>query len=176
MCEQSPEFFRKLKKSFKFYICYSLPELVLSPTNDEINYAYAKHSTEDACKCMNEFNTGCPFHYHVLIEIEKLSTEQRKALTSKLLSVQCLFSCFKELISNLKDPVAVGPIMEKLTSAALYNKYHNLQTPGQRSRNRLPQVCVQSQYKRSQQSQTNLLPFATINRITNVLFCFLLMV
>ena len=120
---------------------------------------------------MNKFNTGCPLHYQVLIEIEKLSTEQRKALTSKLLSVPCLFTCFKELNSNLKDPVAVGPIMKKLTSAVLYNKYHNLQTPGQRSRKRLPQVCVQSQYKRSQQSQTNLLPFAIINRITNVLYC-----
>ena len=61
--------------------------------------------------------------------------------------------------------------MEKLTSAVLYNKYHNLETPGQRSRKRLPQVCVQSDYKRTQQTQTNFLPFATINRITNVLYC-----
>ena len=61
--------------------------------------------------------------------------------------------------------------MKKLISAVLYNKYHNLETPGQRSRKRLPQICVQSDYKRTQQTQTNLLPFATINRITNVLYC-----
>ena len=93
---------------------------------------------------MNEFNTGSPFHYHILIEIAKLSPKQRKALTSKLFSVPCLFTCFKDLISNLKDYVAVGPIMKKLTSAVLYNKYHNLETPGQNSRKKLPQACVQS--------------------------------
>ena len=135
MCEQSPDFFRKFKKSFKFYICYSLPELVFSPANDQFSYSYANHSTDDTCKYMNELNTDSPFHYHVLIEIEKLSTEQRKSLASKLFNVPCcLFTCFKKLISNLNDYVAVGPIMKKLTSAVLYNKYHNLETPGQRSR------------------------------------------
>ena len=152
-----------------FYICYSLPEFVFSPANYQFNYAYAKHSTNDTCKYMNEFNTYSPFYYYVLIETEKLSTEQRKSMASKLCNVPCLFTCFKELISNLND--YVGPIMKKLTSAVLYNKYHNLETPGQHSRTRLPQVCVQSDYKRTQQTQTNLLPFATINRITKVLYC-----
>ena len=134
-----------------FYICYSLPEFVFPPANYQFNYAYAKHSTNDTCKYMNEFNTDSPFHYYVLIEIEKLSTEQRKSMASKLCNIPCLFTCFKELISNLNDYVAVGPIMKKLTSAVLYNKYHNLETPGQRSRKRLPQVCVQSDYKGTQQ-------------------------
>ena len=130
-----------------------MPKLVFCPTNDEVNYSYSKRSTENTCKYKNDFNTGSPFHYHVLIENEKLCNEQRKVSTSKSLSVPSLFTCFKELTSNLKDYVAVGLIMAKLTSAVFYNKYHNLELPGQRSRNRIPHV--QSHYKRSQRTQTN---------------------
>ena len=120
---------------------------------------------------MNEINTGIPSQYHDLVEIEKLSTEQRKSISSKFFGAPCVFTCFKELISILKDYVALVPKVKNLTSVVLYNKYYNLETPGQRSRKRLTQFCVQSHYKRTQQTQTNLLPFATINRITNDLFC-----
>ena len=119
MCKQSPDFFKKFKNSFKFYICCTLPELVFSTTNDEFSYGFAKHETEDTCKYIIEFNTGCPFDFHILIEIEKLSNEQRKSITSELFNLPCPFTGIKELILSLKDYVAVGHIMEKLISAVL---------------------------------------------------------
>ena len=170
MYEQSPEFFRKFQKSFKFCISNTLPEFLFSPTNKEVSYAYSKHSRDNTCTFKNGFIFDSQFHYHILIEIEKFSAEDRKSLTSKLFNVPCLFTCFKELISNVEDHVAVGPIMDKLTAAVLYNSHHSLETPCRRSKKKLPQVCVQWNCKRTQQTQTNLLPFVTINRITNFLY------
>ena len=171
MCEQSPEFFTKFQNSFKFCNSNTLPEMLFSPTNKEVSYAYSKHSRDDTCTFKNGFNFDSQFHYHILIEIEKFPAEDRKSLTSKLFNVPCLFTCFKELISNVEDHVAVGPIMEdKLTAAVLYNSHHSLEIPCRRSKKKLLQVCVQLNCKRTQQTQTNLLPFVTINGITNALY------
>ena len=129
MYEQSPELFKKFQKSFKFCISNTLPELFFSTTNKDVSYAYSKHSRDDTCSYINEFIFDCQFHYHILIEIENFSAEDRKSLTSKLFNVPCLFTCFKELISNVEDHVAVGPIMDKFTAAVLYNNNHSLEKP-----------------------------------------------
>ena len=165
MYEQSPEFFKEFQMYFKFCISNTLPEFFFSPTNKEVSYAYAKHSRDGSSTSINEFSVDSQFHYHILIEIEKLSAKDQKPLTPKLFNAPCLFTCFIELISIVKDYVVVGPIMDKLTAAVLYNNHHSLETPCRLFKKRLPQFYVQWNCK---QTQNNLLPFKTIKRITNV--------
>ena len=143
MSEQSPEFLtKKFKKLSSFTFVIHCPNLFFYLTNDRVSYTCAEHAKDHTFKYMIEFNTSCSFLYQNFIEIETLSTEKGESLTLLLFSVPCLFTYFKELNSNLKDYDDVGPIMEKLTHAVFYKRYHNLDTTGRSSGKRKQQVSA----------------------------------
>ena len=136
------KFFKKFKVPSFFFILIRCPNCFSLHQKKKVSKAYSKHSKEDTCTYKIKFSFDSQFHYHILIEIEKFSAEDQKLLTSYLFNVPFLFTCFKELISNVKNYVAVGPIMDKLTAAILYNNHHSLETPCRRFRKKLSQVCV----------------------------------
>ena len=67
MYEQSPEFLKKFRKNFKFFILNNEPDASQLPVNT--NFAFATHSIQNK-SCAQLLDKDHP-HMHVLIEVTK---------------------------------------------------------------------------------------------------------
>ena len=90
MYENSPEYFKKFQKRFKYNICETEPKL--ENTTIE-NYAYGYHSSATVFE-------GCTFgsnHYHVMYEFGSQDDNIFDSLYVPAV-IPCLVNCFKLLI------------------------------------------------------------------------------
>ena len=166
MYEQSPEFFKKFRKNFKFFILNNEPDASQLPLNT--NFAFATHSIQNE-SCAQLLDNDHP-HIHVLIEVTKDCVDVVKKMTSTTFVVPCLLSSFKHLILGCSKLHLSGPLMEKLKVAVNYNNsiINSTDIGGASLRRRLPQVCFASQ-TRSIQTQTDLITNVTIERFIHIL-------
>ena len=89
MYENSPEYFKKFQKRFKYSFCETEPKLE-NTTNE--NYAYGYHSSATVIE-------GCTFgsnHYHVMYEFGSQDDNIFDSLYVPAL-IPCLVNCFKLL-------------------------------------------------------------------------------
>ena len=122
MYENSPEYFKKFQKRFKYTICDTEPKLQDSGTE---NYAYGYHSSSTVID-------GCSFgssHWHLIFEDTSL---EDKNVFSPYASVPipCLVTCFKLLIlPTEKNFVTRGAIVSRLHVAVEYlSKFNHVST------------------------------------------------
>ena len=105
--ENSPEYFKKFQKRFKYNICETEPKL--ENTTIE-NYAYGYHSSATVIE-------GCTFgsnHYHVMYEFGSQDDNTFDSLYVPAM-IPCLVNCFKLLIQpTQKDFVKRGAIISRL--------------------------------------------------------------
>ena len=111
MYENSPEYFKKFQKRFKYTICDTEPK----PQDSGIeNYAYGYHSSSTVID-------GCSFgsnHWHLFLNIQV-----RKIVFSPYspATIPCLVTCFKILIlPTEKNFVTHGSIVSRLHVAVEY--------------------------------------------------------
>ena len=113
MYENSPEYFKKFQKRFKYTICDTEPK----PQDSAIeNYAYGYHSSSTVID-------GCLFgsnHWHLIFEDtgpkDKIDFSSYAPAT-----IPCLVTCFKILIlPTEKNFVAHGAIVSRLHVAVEY--------------------------------------------------------
>ena len=166
MYEQSPEFLKKFRKNFKFFILNTEPDTSQLPLNT--NFAFATHSINKEY-CAQLLDDATP-RILVLIEVTKDCVNVVNKMTSTKFVVPCLLSSFKHLKLGCSKFHLSGPLMEKLKIAVNYNNSINNSTDigGASLRRRLPQVCFASQ-TRSIQIQTDLIANVTIERFVNIL-------
>ena len=113
MYENSPEYFKKFRKRFKYTICDT--ELKLQDSGIE-NYAYGYHSSSSVID-------GCSFgssHWHLIFE--NTSLEDIIVFSPyALVPIPCLVTCFKFLIlPTEKNFVTFGDIVSRLHIAVEY--------------------------------------------------------
>ena len=166
MYEQSPKFFKKFRKNFKFFILNNEPDISQLPLNT--NFAFATHSTQNE-SCTQLLDIDHP-HIHALIELTEDCVDIVNKLTSTTFFVPCLLSSFKHLILGGSKIQLLGPLTEKLKFAVNYNNFINTSTDigGAPVRRRLPHVCFALQ-TRSIQTQTDLITNVTTERFINIL-------
>ena len=92
--EQSPEFFKKFRKNFKFFILITEPDTSQLPLNK--NFAFATHSIHN--EYCAQLHDDTPPHIYVLIEVTKDCVDVVNKMTSTSFVVPCLLSSFKHLI------------------------------------------------------------------------------
>ena len=165
MYEQSPEFFQKFRKNFKFFILNNEPDASQIPLNT--NFAFATNSFQNE-SCAQLLDNDHP-HIHVPIEVTKDCVDVVNKMTSTIFVVPCLLSSFKHLILGCSKLHLSGPLMEKLKIAVKYNNFINNSTDigSAPLRRRLPQVWFASQ-NRSIQTQTDFITNVTIERFINI--------
>ena len=90
MYENSPEYFKKFQKRFKYTICDTEPKLQDSGIE---NYAYGYHSSSTVID-------GCSFgssHWHLIFKDTSLE-DKNVFSTYASVPIPCLVTCFKFLI------------------------------------------------------------------------------
>ena len=107
MYENSPEYFKKFRKGFKYTICYTEPKLQDSGIE---NYAYGHHSSSSVID-------GCSFgsrHWHLIFG--NTSLEDNIVFSPYApVPIPCLVTCFKFLILPTKiNFVTFGAIVSRL--------------------------------------------------------------
>ena len=111
--ENSPEYFKKFQKRFKYNICET--ETKLENTTIE-NYSYGYHSSATVIE-------GCTFGsnlYHVMYEFDSQDNNIFVSLYVPAV-IPCLGNCFKLLIQpTQKDFVKRGSIISRLHVAVEY--------------------------------------------------------
>ena len=122
MYENSPEYFKKFQKRFKYTICDTEPK----PQDSGIeNYAYGYHSSSTVID-------GCSFgsnHWHIIFE--DTGPEHKVVFSSYApATIPCLVTCFKILISPTeKNFVTHGAIVSRLHVAVEYlSKFNHVST------------------------------------------------
>ena len=113
MYENSPDYFKKFQKLFKYNICETEPKL--ENTTIE-NYAYGYYSSATVI----EGCTLCSNHYHLLYDF---GSEEDNIIDSLYVSavIPCLVNCFKLVIQpTQKDFVKRGAIISRLHVAVEY--------------------------------------------------------
>ena len=155
MVEQTPEFYSKFRKQFRYEISFTKPSLDATST---LNFAFGKH-TED----QNTFCQISEHHYHVLIEVD---VGKKPSKTEKL--IPCLYSTYFFLLHRSDGLEKNGVIMQKLHRAVLYNEKHGensfFKIPKNKSE-RLPKVRL----SRNIAVQTEDTSMLLLNKIVNVL-------
>ena len=166
MYEQSPEFFKKLRNNFKFFILNNEPRASQLPLYT--NFAFLTHLIHN--EYCAQLLDNAPPHIHVLIEVTKNCVDVVNKMTSTTFVVPCLLSSFKHLILGCNKFHLSAPLMEKLKIAVNYNNSINNSTDigGASLRRRLPQVCLASQ-TRTIQTQNDLITNVTIEIFINIL-------
>ncbi len=76
------------------------------------SYAYSYHNDTH----QSEFCGGIN-HFHVILEVPKDTK-----LPYEVLSIPCLYTCYKQLVSNMEKRTLSGDVFCKLQSAVLLNK------------------------------------------------------
>ena len=113
MYENSPEYFKKFQKRFKYNICKTEPKL--ENTTIE-NYEFGYHSSAIVIE-------GCTFgsnHYHVMYEFGSQDNNIFDSLNVPAV-IPCLVNCFKLLIQPTQiDFVKRGAIISRLHVAVEY--------------------------------------------------------
>ena len=113
MYENSPEYFKKLKKRFKYNICETEPKLENTTIK---NFAYCYHSSATVIE-------GCTIgsnHYHVMYEFGSQNANILDFLYVPAV-IPCLVNCFKLLTQpKQKDLVKRGAIISRLHVAVEY--------------------------------------------------------
>ena len=113
MYENSPEYFKKFQKRFKYNICETEPKL--ENTTIE-NFTYGYHSSATVIE-------GCTFgcnHYHVMYEFGSQDDIIFDSLYVPAV-IPCLVNCFKLLIQpTQKNFVKRGAIISRLHVAVEY--------------------------------------------------------
>ena len=113
MYENSPEYFKKFQKRFKYNICETEPKL--ENTTIE-NFAYGYHSSATVIE-------GCTFgskHYHVMYEFGSQGDFIFDSLCVPAV-IPCLVNCFKLLFQTTQnDFVKPGAIISRLHVAVEY--------------------------------------------------------
>ena len=161
--EKSPDYFKQLRKNYKFFILNNEPNF--SGFASKANFAVSSHSNKlDFCN----HSIDNKKHYLVLVEFTKESTDLLNKMTSKAFVVPCLLCTFKYLILGCPNYELSGSVMEKLKIAVNYNSINNPDVSGAPVRTGLPQICFDSQTK-SVQTQTDMITNVTIERYTNIL-------
>ena len=157
MYEQSPEFFRKLQKTFRFFISDVPPNEFLKSGTP---MAFSLHHCNTAHSFCN-LETKTP-HYHVLADLE---CEVLKELPVKCYMVPCLYTCYKHLIFMGPGETRIGNVADRLYNAVCYNKTSTLSkdvTNFLAIKKKLPLLCAIT--KSNSSTQTDLLPRTTIER------------
>ena len=155
MVEQTPEFYFKFRKQFRYEISFTKPSLDATST---LNFAFGTHTEEQ-----NAFCEISDHHYHVLIEIDE-GKKSRK--TEK--PIPCLYSTYFFLLHRSDGLKQNGVIMQKLHRAVLYNEKHGensfFKIP-KNKKERLPRVRL----SRNIAVQTTDTSMLLLNQIVNVL-------
>ena len=122
MYENSPEYFKKFQKRFKYTICDTEPKLQDSGIE---NYAYGYHSSSTVID-------GCSFvsnHWHLIFE--DTGPEDNIVFSPYApATIPCLVTCFKILIlPTEKNLVTHGAIVLRLHVAVEYlSKFNHVST------------------------------------------------
>ena len=122
MYENSPEYFKKFQKRFKYTICDKEPK----PQGSGIeNYAYGYHSSSTVID-------GCSFgsnHWHLIFE--DTGPEDKIVFSSYApATIPCIVTCFKILIlPTEKNFITHGAIVSRLHVAVEYlSKFNHVST------------------------------------------------
>ena len=157
MHEQSPEFFKKFQKRYRFFMSDEHPSAIL---NNNTECVFSHHAASH--KFCNISNKN---HYHVLAEMD---SETIKKVPSKCYVVPCLYTCYKYLVFN-QNEVRKGDVIERLHRAVEYNIQTNNILDEQSSNilRKLPFIC--SNTKTHSKTQTDILPASTLSRFQKIL-------
>ena len=157
MYEQSPEFFKKFQKRYRFFMSDEHPSAIL---NNNTECVFSHHAASH--KFCNISNKN---HYHVLAEMD---SETIKKVPSKCYVVPCLYTCYKYLVFN-QNEVRKGDVIERLHRAVEYNIQTNNILDEQSSNilRKLPFIC--SNTKTHSKTQTDILPASTLSRFQKIL-------
>ena len=149
--EQSPGYFRKFAKHFRYTISEKYPDLPVD------NFALAFHNTKsDAC------HIGNNKHWHLLVYSDNF-------VNNSGYIVPCPFACFTLLILDGVNIQHTGDIFDKLKAAANYNqKYSTDESAVNVLRKKLPKILPMVS-KKHQSSQTDMLPSASLQRYLSVI-------
>ena len=162
MYEQSPEYFKKYQKSYRFFISEHLPTDILK---GKCNMTYSLHEEKDSAHLFCHLPSKK--HYHVLADLE---TENISLLPVKCYVVPCLYTCYRWLIfSNNENEFRCGEVAERLYRAVQYNisSSHDRDDNVIHIRKKLPFLCATS--KVNAQTQTDVLPRVTLERFVNLI-------
>lgn len=145
MCEgvaqQTPEFFRKLSKKFRFYVTDTYPTL---PTDG--NFAMAFHNTRNTACVLEDIK-----HWHLLIYTEYPHQQPKNFGPGS--TVSCPYTCFAFLIHDGVNMQCSGGIFDKLMVAVEYNnKYETTDTRFDILKKYIPKLP--KTLKKDQQTQT----------------------
>ena len=163
MYEQSPDYFKQLRKIYKFFILNHEPNF--SGFASKASFAVSSFSNKlDFCN----HSIDNEKHYHVLVEFTKESTDLLIKMISKAFVVPCLLSTFKYLILGCSKYQLAGPLMKKLKIAVNYSSIKNLDVSDVAVRRGSHQVCFGSQTK-TVQTQTDMITNVPIECLTNIL-------
>ena len=158
MYEQTPEFFKKFQKRFRFFISDVHPSTIL---NNTAQVVFSLHAENHHKFCHNSNKN----HYHVLAEMD---SETIKKVPIKCYVVPCLYTCYRYLVFH-QNAVCKGDIIERLHRAVEYNIQTNNTLEDQSSNilRKLPFIC--SNTKTHSKTQTDFLPASTLSRFQNIL-------
>lgn len=148
MYEQSPHFFMKYRKDFRYYIYFEEPRLGID-FEDDVCYAYGLHSKK------NEYCSIKERHFHVLLGTSKIQ-HQRDGF-----AIPCLYTTFALLLRTTSDLQIQGETMERLNQAMGYKSCGFAKS----WRNRIPII----QARKDATTQTNDLSPILLNRVQSIL-------
>ena len=163
MYENSPEYFKKFQKRFKYTICDTEPK----PQDSGIeNFAYGYHSSSTVID-------GCSFgssHWHLIFE-DKGSEDKIVFSSYAPATIPCLVTCFKILIlPTEKNFVTHGAIVSRLHVAVEYlSKFNHVSTKKTKKQLPLPNPV------KSLSTITTTIPASTIPDVTVKRFCQLML-
>lgn len=135
MYEQTPTFFMKFRKEFRYFILYE--ELKLREyVENSVCYAFGLHNETHQEHCHIQET-----HYHLLLEVK-----DKTKFTRKGFRVPCLYSTYALLLRTASYLQVTGDKIERLDRAVTYNqKGNNVSTNSLKLlRRRLPLVKSRS--------------------------------
>ena len=161
MFEQSPEYFKKYQKTYRFFLSETLPTEILK-TNTAM--AYSLHEGNDSSHLFCHLSKER--HYHVLADLE---SEIIRQLPVKCYVVPCLYTCYRWLVHNKVDEFRQGEVPNRLYNAVQYNvgTFQDRDENLIGIRKKLPFLCATA--KVHVQTQTDQLPRATLERFVKLI-------
>ena len=157
MYEQTPEFFMKFRKNFRYHICLEEPRVGKDFEND-ICYAFGLHSEE------SEYCNIEQKHYHLLLE----SSSKFQSRGSGY-AVPCLYSTFSFLIHTTSYLKLNGDTIEKLNRAVSYNKNPDNRSPFFRNTKRIRKRVPIVRKRNEKSAQTSELSPVFLSRLNLIL-------
>lgn len=109
MYRQTPAYFRKFARNFRYYVSAEYPTL------PEDNFAMAFHTEASGCSIADDS------HWHILIHDYDYSYCRKKTDGRGLYTITCPYACFTELVLNGMSPMYSGNMFDKMKLALEYN-------------------------------------------------------